>query len=545
MASVETDVVVVGAGFSGLYLLHKLRGLGLKCKVIEAGSGVGGTWFWNRYPGLRCDVESMTYSYSFSEDLQREWSWSQRYAKQAEILRYINHVVDRFDLERDIELNTTVNRALCDQGGGRWTIETDRGDAFVAPICVMATGCLSVPHMPKFEGIEDFCGDWYHTADWPEAGVDFVGKHVAVVGTGSSGVQSIPVIAQQAKHLTVFQRTANFSIPAWNHPLDAEAIAKWRSRYPHLRQIARESRAGLVFDPPVNSALEVSEAERKREFEKRWQEGSFSFLSSFNDILVNEEASELAAEFVRAKIREKVHDPMVAEILCPRDVPIGTKRLCVDTDYYETFNRANVRLVDIRYSPIDCITPRGIRVGDREFMLDAIVFATGYDAMTGALFNINIRGRGGIDLKEKWAEGPRTYLGLAMTGFPNLFMITGPGSPSVVSNMMVSIEQHVEWITDCLDYMRRNDVEVIEATPDAEEAWTKHVNDVAAATLFPRANSWYMGVNIPGKPQICMPYVGGVGSYKTICDEVAAKGYEGFALTRTRRESAAAPRACA
>jgi cyclohexanone monooxygenase len=394
-----------------------------------------------------------------------------------------------------------------------------------------------VPNLPDFEGLERFEGDWYHTADWPREGVDFTGKRVGVIGTGSSGVQAIPIIAEQATHLTVFQRNANYSIPAWNAPLDAEAIRHWKAGYPALRQKARVSPVGDVFDPPAMSALEVTPEERQRRFEAGWKQGSFGFLSTFNDLLTNQAASDLAAAFVCEKIRATVKDPAVADLLCPKDLPIGTKRLCVDTNYYETFNRKNVSLVDISETPIGAVTPKGLRVGGTEYELDAIVFATGYDAMTGALFNIDIRGRGGVALKEKWAQGPRTYLGLAVAGFPNLFTVTGPGSPSVISNMMVSIEQHIEWIADCLEHMQRRGFETIEARQDAEDGWTRHVGEVADGTLFSKGRSWYIGANIPGKPRVIFPYLGGVGAYRQTCDEIAAAGYRGFDLIEQERSA--------
>jgi cyclohexanone monooxygenase len=532
MAERDFDAIVVGAGFSGLYMLHKLHQLGLSSRLLEAGPAVGGTWYWNRYPGLRCDVASMTYSYSFSDEIQQEWTWSERYAPQAEILRYINHVADHLDLRRDIQLNTRVMSAAFDEKRNRWTVRTAAGETFSAKFTIMATGCLSVPNTPDFEGLGGFAGDRYHTANWPHDGVDFTGKRVGLIGTGSSGVQAIPIIAKQAKHLTVFQRAANFSIPARNAPLTPEAIQKWKSDYPRLRQIARASRIGDIFAPPTKSALEVSAEEREAAYEQRWREGSFSFLSTFNDILVNGEASQTAADFVNAKIRTVVKDPDVADLLIPKGVPFGTKRLCFDTGYYESFNRENVTLVDVKADPIVRVTRTGLKTRSRDFKFDSLVLATGFDAMTGALFAVDIRGRGGQALRDKWRDGPKTYLGLAVAGFPNFFTITGPGSPSVVTYMMVSIEQHVEWIADCLKYLTEKEIDLIEATPASEETWTRHVNEVADNTLFPRADSWYVGANIPGKPRVIFPYLGGLGAYAKICDDVAAKSYRGFALTK-------------
>ena len=525
------DAVIVGAGFAGLYMLHRLRGLGLSAKVYEAGKGVGGTWYWNRYPGARCDVESMDYSYSFSDELQQEWRWTERYSAQPEILKYINHVADRFDLRRDIQLETRVKSAIFDETTNRWTIETDRGERVSARFCVMATGCLSDAQVPDFKDLESFEGKWYHTGHWPHEGVDFTGQRVGVIGTGSSAIQSIPIIARQASHLFVFQRTPNYSMPAQNAPLDPEYEQRVKASYAEFRRQARESRVGFVIERSGDSALAVPPAERQREYENRWRRGGLGFSAAYTDLLISKDANDTAAEFFRAKIRAIVRDPSLAELLSPQDYPLGTKRLCVDTGYYATFNRDNVTLVDVRKVPIEAITPQGVRTRDAEYAVDRIVFATGFDAMTGALLNIDIRGRGGRRLQEKWAAGPRTYLGIAIAGFPNLFTITGPGSPSVLSNMIVSIEQHVDWITDCITYLRAHDRERIEATPEAEEAWVAHVNEVGNMTLYPLAKSWYMGANIPGKPRIFMPYIGGVGLYRQKCDEVAAKGYEGFALT--------------
>jgi cyclohexanone monooxygenase len=524
------DAVIVGAGFAGLYMLYRLRGLGLSAQVFEAGKGVGGTWYWNRYPGARCDVESMDYSYSFSDELQQEWRWTERYSSQPEILRYINHVADRFDLRRDIQLETRVTAALFDEATGRWTVRTDRGHEVSAQFCIMATGCLSTAQKPQFEGLEDFTGKWYHTGYWPHEGVDFTGQRVGVIGTGSSAIQSIPIIAAQAAHLFVFQRTPNFSVPAHNAPLDPEYERTVKASYAEFRRQARESRVGFVVERNDKSALEVSDEERTREYEARWQRGGLGFSSTFNDLLISKDANDTAAEFFRAKIRSIVRDPAVAETLVPKHYPLGTKRLCVDTSYYATFNRDNVTLVDLKKTPIETITPEGLRTSEQAYTLDSIVFAIGFDAMTGSLLAMDIRGRDGRTLKDKWAEGPKTYLGVAVAGFPNLFAITGPGSPSVLSNMIVSIEQHADWIADCIAYLREHDRTRIEATAEAESEWVQHVNDVGHATLYPQANSWYMGANIPGKPRMFMPYIGGVGVYRQKCDEVAAKGYEGFLL---------------
>ena len=526
----EFDAVIVGAGFSGLYMLHRLRALGLSARVIEAGTGVGGTWYWNRYPGARCDTESMVYSFSFDEALQQEWTWTARYPTQSEILRYINHVADRFDLRRDIQLETRVTEAAFDEAANRWTIRTERGDRLTARYCIMATGCLSAPRRPGFEGLDNYEGDWYHTGYWPHEGVDLTAKKVGIIGTGSSAIQAIPHIAAQAAHLTVFQRTPNFSIPAWDGPLDLEAIRKRKANYPECRRIARESRGGDIYHCNEQSALEVDAKERERVFEARWADGGFNMQVAFGDLLTSQEANDLAVEFCHNKIRSRVEDPAVAELLCPKEHPFATKRLCQDTDYYEVYNRDNVTLVDVKNAPIEELTRKGLRTNGMEYEFDAIVFATGFDAMTGALLSIDIRGRGGRALREKWSAGPRTYLGVQSAGFPNLFTITGPGSPSVLANMMVALEQHVDWIAKCIAHLGRNGLECIEPKAEAEDEWVDHVNETAHETLFPQANSWYMGANIPGKPRVFTPYVGGVGNYAKICEAVVAKGYEGFAL---------------
>jgi cyclohexanone monooxygenase len=532
------DAIIVGAGVGGLYAIYRLRKLGLKVRAFEAGGDVGGTWYWNRYPGCRCDVESMEYSYSFSDELQQEWHWPERYGTQPEILRYLNHVADRFDLRRDIVFDTRVKQAVFDSRTNLWTVTTDKGHAAKARFCVMATGNLSTPRMPNYPGLESFKGKFYHTGLWPHEGVDFTGLRVGVIGTGSSGVQSIPIIAQQAKHLYVFQRTANFSLPARNMPMDTAKERKHKAEYPERRRAAFDTPFGIAgYPPPVKSALEANEEERRRLYEAKWAEGgSISFLYSFTDLLLNKESNETASEFVRRKIRAIVKDPRTAELLCPNNHPIGTKRLILDTDYYETYNRANVTLVDIRSKPVREITRNGLRTEDAEYPLDAIVFATGFDAMTGAMKEIDIHTDFGMSIAEKWEHGPRTYLGIMMAGFPNLFLVTGPQSPGVKSQMILACEQHVDWIADCLQYLRDHGYSRIEAEPDAEDAWVRHNNDVADRTLYPLANSWYVGANIPGKPRVFMPYVGGVTAYKKRCDEVAAKGYEGFRFDGYVRE---------
>jgi cyclohexanone monooxygenase len=526
----DVDAVVVGAGFAGLYMLHCLRGLGLRVQGFETGSGVGGTWYWNRYPGARCDVESMQYSFSFDEQLQREWNWTERYPSQAEILRYLDHVADRFDLRRSIRFNTSVTAASWDEAAGRWRVETDAGETVTARFLILATGALSAARKPEIAGLDDFRGRWYHTGRWPHEPVDFTGQRVGVIGTGSSGIQTIPAVAQQAAQVVVFQRTPNFTIPAWNRPLDPREQEEWKTRYAELREKARNTRSGILYEYSARGAFEVDEAERQAEFERRWARGGANFTHAFNDIFLNIEANERAAEFVRNRIRSLVQDPAIAERLCPKDHPIGTKRICVDTDYYVTFNRANVALVDLRSEPIERITTAGIRTAAQEYPLDSIIFATGYDAVTGAVLRIDLTGRDGARIRDRWAAGPTSYLGLMMAGFPNLFTVTGPGSPSILTNVVVSIEHHVEWIGGCLDHMRRQGLTRIEPREEAEAEWVKHVAEVADRTLFPRANSWYMGANVPGKPRVFLPYVGGFMNYARICSETVADNYRGFTM---------------
>jgi cyclohexanone monooxygenase len=532
----QYDAIVVGAGFAGMYMLHKLRQQGLRVRVFEAGTDVGGTWYWNRYPGARCDVESLDYSYSFSKDLEADWTWSERYPTQPEILRYAQYVADRFDLRRDMQFETRVTSAQFDERKLHWRVETDRGEALTATYCIMASGCLSTWRIPDFPGRDTFQGATYHTGNWPHEGVDFTGKRVAVIGTGSSGIQSIPVIAKQAAQLHVFQRTPNFSIPAGNRPLQPDEVTQYKARYDEIREAARHSPGGIGdIEYGLTSALVATADDRSTRFEQGWAKGGFGMLYTYSDIAIDKSANELCAQFVRDKIHELVTDPAVAELLCPHDHPIGTKRICVDTDYYVTFNRPNVELIDIRGTGIEAITPSGVRAAGRDFEVDAIVYATGFDAMTGALARIDIRGRDGRKLVDDWAAGPRSYLGLGVAGYPNLFTITGPGSPSVLSNMLTSIEQHVEWIAGCIAYLREHDMRLIEATLEAQEEWTEHVNEAAHLTLYPQANSWYLGANVPGKPRVFMPYVAGVGVYRAKCREVAEAHYAGFALTHITR----------
>jgi cyclohexanone monooxygenase len=533
------DVVVVGAGFAGMYALHYLRKLGFAVRVLEIAKDVGGTWYWNRYPGARCDVASLEYSYQFSEELQQQWHWSEKYAAQAEILEYANHVADRFDLRRDIQFNTHVsamhfsaaNPSASNQGGGGvgWRITTDNGEIFQAQFCIMATGCLSSNNIPDFPGLDDYQGLLLHTGQWPHQEVDFAAKRVGMIGTGSSAIQIAPLIAAEADSLMIFQRTASYSIPAHNASMDADHERTIKADYARFREQNSQRYAALNNNPNSVPALEVSAAERESNYQQRWEAGGLPFLASFSDLATSLEANKTAAEFIRNKIRGIVKDPIVAELLCPQTV-MGCKRLCVDSDYYQTFNRDNVSLIDVNACPIERITSAGIKTANQEYEFDVLIMATGFDAMTGALLRIDIRGRDGLSLRKKWRDGPKNYLGLTVNGFPNFFTITGPGSPSVLANMIVAIEQHVEWIGDCLQHLRANSVSTIEASSKVEDHWVRLVNKIANKTLFPSGcNSWYTGANIPGKPRIFMPYLG-YPSYVEKCEQVASTGYRGFEL---------------
>ena len=530
MGSIEKcDVVVVGAGFGGLYSLYLLRQEGFNVKGRERGTGGGGTWYWNRYPGARCDVESLQYSYSFDPELEQEWEWTERYAGQPEILKYAEHVSDRFDLESLIEFNTTVEAADYDEITSTWTISTNR-DTYQARFLVAATGCLSTTNLPDFEGLANFKGDVYHTGRWPHETVDFSGQRVAVVGTGSSAVQAIPVIAEQASELTVFQRTPNYSIPARNKPLDPAVQAETKENYAELRQAARVERSGIIsiFPPNEDSAKQADNSEFDARMDERWEHGGFGFYRAYADIGIDQTSNERIAEYVRGQITQVVDDPETARLLAPTNT-IACKRPCLDTHYYETFNSEHVNLVDISEGGIEEITVTGLRAAGQDFDFDALVFATGFDAMTGALLNMNITGKGGHTLAEAWSAGPRTYLGLGVPEFPNLFTVTGPGSPSVLTNMIMAIEQHVEWIRDCLVTMRQQGLSTIEATATAADNWVDHVNSVADQTLYPTCNSWYLGANIPGKTRVFMPLIG-YPPYAEKCQQVAENNYEGFQL---------------
>ena len=530
----EFDAVVIGAGFSGLYMLHKLRDdLGLTVRVFEAGGNVGGTWYWNRYPGARCDSDSYIYCYSFDQELWQEWEWSERYPEAPEIRSYLEHVTDRFGLATDIQFNTKVTAASFDEGTGRWTITTDSGETVTAQYLISAVGSLSAVNTPKFNGTDSFRGATYHTGNWPHEGVDFTGQRVAVIGTGASAVQSIPLIAGQAADLTVFQRTANYIVPANNGPVPEEVRQARKADYEGIRERIRSSYFGFELYFEEKGALETPDEERNQALQQRWDEGGFGiWLGSYGDIFFVDEANEKVREFLHDRIREKVHDPETAELLVPKGYPFGCKRNPLDSGYFETFNRPHVHLVDVKANPIAEITPAGVRLADgTEHEFDAIVYATGFDAMTGPLNRIDIRGRSGRLLREKWAEGPRTYLGLMSHGFPNLFTITGPQSPSVLSNMPVSIEQHVEFIGRIVGDLRERGAGLIEPTQQAEDDWVAHVAEQAAGTLFPTADTWYMGANIPGKPRVFLPCLDFVGPYRARCDEIADHDYEGFTLS--------------
>lgn len=528
----DFDALIVGAGFSGLYQLHCLRDrLGMKARVLEAADGVGGTWYWNRYPGARCDSESHSYCFYFSSELVDEWEWSERYPQQPEVMRYLNFVADRLDLKRDIQFKARVTVARYDEAANLWRVATEGGEEYSARFLIAAVGCLSSANVPDIPGLESFQGAWYHTGKWPHDGVDFTGKRVGQIGTGSTGIQAAPVIAETARHPTIFQRTPNYSVPARNKPLAADFREWVRKNKREIRDTMRDTPNGHPFRIVKRKAFDVSDEERRRIYEEAWEVGGLRFRGNFQDLLVDKAANDTAAEFIKNKIRETVKDPKTAEVLADIDHPYAAKRPPIDTGYFEIFNRDNVDLVNIRANLIERITPKGIKTRDREYELDIIVFATGFDAMTGSLLRMGIMGRDGLSLNDAWAAGPHTYLGLQVPGFPNLFTITGPGSPSVLCNMPVAIEQHVEWITDCIARMRTHDIATIEATPAATEDWVAHVNAAANATLLPQVpHSWYLGANVPGKPQVFMPYTGGMTRYRAICDHIAAQGYAGFAF---------------
>jgi cyclohexanone monooxygenase len=528
----DLDVVVVGAGFAGIYAVHAMRSAGLTVRAFEAGSGIGGTWFWNCYPGARCDVESTDYSYSFDPALEQEWTWSERYPAQPEVLRYLNYVADRYQLWPDIQLNTRVTACVWDASRREWTVLTDDGESRIARFCVMATGCLSAQHVPAIPGLETFRGEWFHTSRWPREGTDFTGKRVGLIGTGSTGIQIAPEIATDAERLYVFQRTANFAVPNRNRRITADEVTAIKAGYPVHRAMARESMLGVPVTGTGRSALSESPEALRKTYTERWEAGGgMPLLGSYTDLLISREANDTVAEFIRERIRETVRDPGLAQLLSPRAYPVGAKRLCQSDDYFALFNQPNVTLVNVRSSPVVSAYPGGVRTATADYELDALVFATGFDAVTGALTRIAVIGANGVSLRGAWAAGPRAYLGVAVAGFPNMFLVTGPGSPSVLSNMVLSIEQHVEFIRDLITHALSAGASSVEPTERAAADWVAHVNDVAYATLFPCAESWYVGANIPGKPRVFTPYVGGVGPYRSRCDAVAAAGYEGFTLT--------------
>ena len=529
MSAREYDVVIVGAGFAGMYLLHRVRRLGMSVRVLEQGSDVGGTWYWNRYPGARCDVESMQYSYQFDNDLQQEWHWPERYSAQPDILKYAQHVADRFDLRKDIDFEMRLASARFDEESAIWTLKAEDDTVTMARFFVMATGCLSAPNWPKIEGLKSFAGPTYHTALWPHEKVVFSGKRVAVIGTGSSAIQSIPHIAREASHLTVFQRTPNYAIPAHNREMDPELEKEIKTHYPTMRARAKTTPGGLDVVYNQGSIHDATPDERNSAFEGNWQRGGLGFMSAYGDLMMDQSANEIAAEFVRNKIRERVKDPQTAERLCPRNV-IGAKRLCVDIGYYETYNRDNVDLVDVGAAPIEKILPGGVRAHGRLYEVDALIIATGFDAMTGALTRVDIRGRKDVSLAERWKDGPSTYLGLAMHEFPNLFTVTGPGSPSVFSNMLPTIEQHVDWIADCLGHAKSQGYKTVEAEANAEQDWWAHCQELGNIGLKTVTDSWYVGANVSGKARVFLPYFGGIPAYFKKCEEVVENGYEGFAF---------------
>lgn len=526
------DAIIIGAGFSGLYQVHCLRDrLGLSVLGLEMADGVGGTWYWNRYPGARCDSESHSYSYYFSESLLKDWTWSERYPGQAEILQYLNFVADRYDLKRSFRFNAKVVSASYNESTKDWEVVCADGERYRTRFLISAVGNLSSANIPSIKGLEDFEGAWYHTGQWPHEGVDFTGLRVAVVGTGSTGIQAIPVIASQAKQLTVFQRTANYSIPAHNAALDEDFKTYCKTHPSEIREIMHATPNGHPFYISETTALSVDDADRLAIYERAWAKGGLRFRSSFKDLLSSEEANKTAADFIKEKIRHVVTDPRKAALLSDIDHPFGAKRPPIDTNYFETYNLEHVDLVDLRGDPIQSIVKDGIQTQKGFYPLDAIVFATGFDAMTRPILNLNLTGRAGQSLSKAWEAGPANYLGLQVPGFPNFFMVTGPGSPSVLTNMPVAIEQHVEWISECIAYMRENRLQCIEALEEASAQWMTEVNRAASATLLPKAtHSWYLGANIPGKPRMFMPYAGGMAHYRKLCGEIREKAYEGFAM---------------
>lgn len=539
----RVDVAIVGAGMAGLYSGYLMREKGFSVRVVEAGSGVGGTWFWNRYVGARCDIASVDYSFSFSSELQDEWDWKERYATQPELEAYFNHVADRFNLRELIDFDTRVLGATFDESAHEWTVATN-GDTYVARFVIMATGPLSSPYRPSFPGMDDFSGRVLHSAEWPNEPVDFTGRRVGIIGTGSTGIQMIPLIAQQAEHLYVFQRTPNYSVPARNHPMAPEQLAEIRANYEERRRLARHSKAGFPPRTPeisARSALEVTEEQRREVYELMWEQGGgLAFRAAFADLSTSKEANETAAEFIRNKIRETVEDPEVAELLVPDNHPYAAKRPPVDSDYYETFNRPNVSLVDVRSDPIEQITVDGLKTRDAQYELDDLVLATGFDAVTGALSKMDIRGVDQTVLKDAWADGPRTLFGMGTTGFPNLFLVNGPGTPAAFTNIALHTEVNVEWVAGLLEAAKDSGTTWVEARPEAVDEWTEVVRETADATLYPQAESWYLGANIPGKPRVFMFYVGGLDRFSDLIEKEAADGYPQFFMRANNKEEVSA-----
>ncbi|MFN8225016.1 MAG: NAD(P)/FAD-dependent oxidoreductase [Gaiellales bacterium] len=530
--TIEVDAVVIGAGFSGIYVLHELRRLGLRCRLYEAGDDVGGAWYWNRYPGARCDSESWFYCFTFSDELLQEWTWTERFPAHEEIRRYLEFVTDRLDLRRDMQFATRVTSLVYDDASARWTVETDTGERAVARYVVMAVGSISATNVPEIPGLETFTGQWYHTGRWPHDDVDLTGKRVGVIGTGSTGMQLIPVVADNVAELVVFQRTPNYSMPARNRPLTPEFVAHVKANYRELNEATRSSGTGMPLPEPTLTFDEVDRDEARRRYEAAWAAGGVLVLQQFKDLLTNPESNEFAAEFFREKVRSIVRDPETAETLTPKGYPIAAKRPVLDTNYYETFNRPNVHLVDVNKQPITEITPTGIRAGDADHELDVIIFATGYDAFTGSYLRIDVRGRNGVRLADRWADGPTAYLGLGIAGFPNLLTVNGPCSPAVLTNVPATIEHDVEWIVECVAYLEEHGIVAFEPTEEAEASWVRHTAELIEGTLFPLANSWWIGANIPGKPRMFMAYSGGLKRFRDHCAEVAAAGYKGYAIRR-------------
>lgn len=525
----DFDVVGIGGGFSGLYLIHAFREAGFSVKTFETGEDVGGVWYWHRYPGLRCDVESIAYCYLFSKELYQEWTWSSRYPSQPEILRYLNYVADKFDLRKDIQFNKRITSAHYDEMNGNWRIYLDDDTSVTAKYFIPTVGGLSAAlNVPNFKGIDNFNGKWYHTGNWPKEKVDFKDQNVGVIGTGASGIQVIPQIAEQAEQLTVFQRTPQYTVPARDHALDPDYVQQIQSNFDEIKRQIRNSKTGDFKKHIDKSALEATNEERLQEFEEGWRKGS---LPRYNDMFTNEESNETYGKFIRSKIADIVDNPEIAEKLMPNFL-YGTKRIPLCTNYYETFNKDNVDLVDVKNAPIEEITPRGVRTSEQEYELDTLVFATGYDAVTGPLFKMDIRGRNGITLQDKWDDGGqiKTYLGLSTTEFPNLFFVAGPETPAAFVNNIVVVETGIEWIVGCIKYLRKHNINMIEAKKEAEANWSKTVTDIAYSTLIPRTKSWWTGANISGKPESFPHYLGGFNNYRQICLDVANKNYEGFSL---------------